>query len=258
MRKGGIVGVFAGLYGAMMRKALRKCDRVIAISSQLAAVYEDIGVRPNKIDVVEVGAPNDFFDRSSGRGRKWEPHRLTAVYHGTISDERGLKVIIEGVQKAAETRRDFIVKFVGCRDSDMSAVRTLAKKHGVLDIIELIPPVPHSQIPEILWSADLGISLLEPNEYFSTSPPGKVLEFLAAGLPVIANELPTHLLNLRHRYNSLIVKYDSDSFADAMLELMKDDKLRESLSNNALESARLHDESASIKTVVEAVHSLTN
>ena len=243
-------GLSAALYWSILRRTLRKCDVVAAISPQLASVFRTLGVKPSRTRVILVGVPGEMFERPPHYSEERRRRPNVAVCTGTVSVERGLAVIVEGAKKAAGTTRDFKIRLIGCREADMALVRKLAGEAGVQDIVEPNPPIRHSEIPQSLWEADWGISLLEPNEYFEASPPLKVLEYLAAGLPVIANEISTHSLYLEDGLNSIMIPYDSEAFARATLSLIHDDALRTLLSRNARMSALRFSERESIESLV--------
>jgi len=235
-----------------MSTGLRRCDLVLATSPQLAEVYKSLGIPSSKIREVTLGVQLDMFKPEGKRTPALGRRVLEGVYPGTISKERGLEVVVEGAKILAAQRRDFKIKLVGCTPDEEKIVRKLAKDAGVEDLFKILPPVPHADIPAILWSADFGISLLEPNVYFAASPPMKVLEFLAAGLPVIANKLPTHSLYLEDGMNALLVPYDADSFANAMRTIIEDPKLRERLSEGALMSSLRFSNESTHRALVES------
>ena len=258
-RKGGLLsGLLSRINGLGMSIGLRSCDMILAISPQLKEVYTSLGLPASRIREIPLGVQLNDYDPTNKRkpdtgNRVWE-----GVYHGTVSKERGLEIMVEGARMLASRRQDFRIKLVGCLPGQAKMANELVKKAGMQNHFEIHPPVPHKNIPATLWSADFGISLLEPNEYFATSPPVKVLEFLAAGLPVIANSIPTHSLFLEDGVNALIIPYDAKSFADAMNTIMRDSNLRGRLSGNALKSAqRFSDESTHrvfVDSALELVH----
>jgi glycosyltransferase involved in cell wall biosynthesis len=235
-----------------MSTGLRRCDLVLATSPQLAEVYKSLGIPSSKIREVTLGVQLDMFKPEGKRAPATGRRVLEGVYPGTISKERGLEVVVEGAKILAVQRRDFKIKLVGCSPDEEKIVRKLVKDAGVEDLFTILPPVPHADIPAILWSADFGISLLEPNVYFAASPPMKVLEFLAAGLPVIANKMPTHSLYLEDGMNALLVPYDADSFANAMRTIIEDPKLRERLSEGALMSSLRFSNESGHRALVES------
>lgn len=254
--KGGRVWSMIGaLYSIAIVAGLRRTDAILAISPQLASIYQSPGVKPGRIVVSEIGVPRAFFRPPEKVNNKSRAVSV-GVYHGTVSLERGLAVIVEGAKLLAMKRRDFRIKLVGCNDSEMRLVEGLVKNADVEGLFEIIPPINHSDMPDILWSADWGISLLEPNAYFEASPPAKVFEFLAAGLPVIANDIKTHRTYLKDDYNSIIIPYEAEAFSNAMQKIIENPDLRMRLSRNALTSASLLSDSGPLTTLVRAVRIL--
>jgi glycosyltransferase involved in cell wall biosynthesis len=169
-----------------------------------------------------------------------------------VALDRGRAVIIEGARLLGLKRKDFRIRLIGCDVNESELVRKTMKNAGLEGIVEMVPPIPHSDIPKELWSADWGISLLEPNVYFEASPPVKVFEFLAAGLPVIANDIQTHTNYLSDGVNSLIIPYEAGAFADAMRRLIENPDLRKLLSENALKSSSNLSDSDALSTMVKA------
>ena len=241
--------VIGKLYGLSITIGIKRSTLILAISPQLAAVYEHLGIDSERIIVSEIGVPIEMFDPPTHARPRGGPY--TGVYHGTVALERGLAIIIEGAKLLGLKRKDFRIRLIGCNVNESELVKKTMKNAGLEGIVEIVPPIPHSDIPKELWSADWGISLLEPNVYFESSPPVKVFEFLAAGLPVIANEIQTHTTYLNDGINSLIVPYEAEAFADAMLRLIENPSLRKLLSENALKSASNLSDSGSLSTLVK-------
>ena len=250
MKKKPLSNIIGKMYGLTITIGVKKSTLILAISPQLAAVYEQLGIGSERIIVSEIGVPIEMFDPPThprSRGGSY-----TGVYHGTVALDRGLAIIIEGARLLGLRRRDFRIRLIGCDMNESELVRKTMKNAGLEGIVEIVPPIPHSDIPKELWSADWGISLLEPNRYFESSPPAKVFEFLAAGLPVIANDIQTHTDYLSDGVNSLIVPYEAGAFADAMQRLIESPDLRRLLSENALKTASNHSDSGHLTTMVKA------
>jgi len=254
MKKRLLSNIVGKLYGLAITIGIKRSTVILAISPQLAAVYQQLGVGSDRIIVSEIGVPIEMFKHPThveSRGALY-----TGIYHGTVALDRGLAIIIEGARLLGLKRKDFRIRLIGCDVNESELVKKTMKKAGLEGIVEIVPPIPHSDIPKELWSADWGISFLEPNVYFESSPPAKVFEFLAAGLPVIANDIQTHTAYLKDGVNSLIVPYEAGAFADAMLRLIENPNLRKLLSENALKSASNLSDSGPLSTMVRVATSL--
>jgi len=250
MKKRPLSKIIGRLYGLTIAIGIKRSTLILAISPQLAAVYEQLGIDSERIIVSEIGVPIGMFNPPTHARSRGGLH--TGVYHGTVALDRGLTIIIEGARLLGLNRKDFRIRLIGCDANESELVRKTMKNAGLEGIVEIVPPISHSDIPKELWSADWGISLLEPNVYFESSPPAKVFEFLAAGLPVIANDIQTHTNYLSDGVNSLIVPYEAGAFADAMLRLIENPDLRKLLSENALKSATNLSDSGPLTTMVKA------
>ncbi len=256
MKKRSLSKIIGKLYGLTITIGIKKSTLILAISPQLATVYTQLGMDPKRIRVSEIGVPIEMFNPPSHTESRRE--RCIGVYHGTVALDRGLDIIIEGARLLSMKRKDFGIRLIGCDVNESELVKRTMNKAGLEEIVEIVPPIPHSDIPKELWSADWGISLLEPNVYFESSPPVKVFEFLAAGLPVIANDIQTHTDYLSDGVDSLIILYEARAFADAMLRLIENPDLRRLLSDNALVTASRLSDSGSLSTMIRAATILTD
>lgn len=214
----------------LLLSGLRRCQEILAISPMLAQSYIALGVDQSRVKTVLVGVD---LDLANGHQAGPRTGTFIAVSHGTLSLERGLKLMIEAVNTLIPRTPDLRLRLVGATDSAKHLIRELTADTAAESHIDVLSPVPNDQIPGILAECHCGISLLEPGPYFEASPPVKVVEFLAAGLPVIANDLPSHTLYLNNITNSLIIDYNAESLASALESLIRDEDLRMRLSSGA-------------------------
>jgi glycosyltransferase involved in cell wall biosynthesis len=71
--------------------------------------------------------------------------------------------------------------------SDPERIVQLLRKHGLTENDYLVIRVPASQVPEYLEASDLGLSFVKATFATQSRSPTKIPEYLAAGLPIIAN-----------------------------------------------------------------------
>jgi len=245
----------SSIFELILGIALRKCDLIVVISPGLVGAFKSFGVQSTRIKVGGVGVPIHLFNppNRSTDSREKIPR---AVYDGAISLGRGIDVIIDGARIASRDGGVFRIRLIGCGEEERLLIHRLARDKETLGLLEIVPPIPYERIPMLLWESDFGISMLEPSVYCNASPPLKNLEFLAAGLPVIANRIDPNLQLLEDQRNALIIEYDSNSFARALLTLTKDERLRARLSHNALQDALEHSDTGPTNALLQTAKDL--
>jgi glycosyltransferase involved in cell wall biosynthesis len=58
--------------------------------------------------------------------------------------------------------------------------------------VQVIPPVPHNKIPDLLAQAHVGVLPFPDEEKFRVSSPIKLFEYMASGLAVLATRIVCH------------------------------------------------------------------
>lgn len=111
-----------------------------------------------------------------------------AVYVGLIAPGRGLEQAIQALAQVPELR----LRLMGrAGDEYRQKLLQLAADTGVSERIEYRPPVPASAVIDTIAGADLGLVLIQPICLsYELSLPNKLFEYAAAGLPVLASDLP--------------------------------------------------------------------
>lgn len=174
---------------------------VTAVSQEIIDRIAPTGpwaVVPNGVDPAEwLGAPvaaPSWFARLPGP---------RAVYVGTIDS----RVDVEGVLHLAALRPELSIVLLGPHP-----VREFAEKLDAAPNITIHGPVGRKAVVSVLRNAHLGLLAHRRTELTQAMSPLKVYEYLAAGLPVLATDLPP-VRNLDPR---VILVDEVADFADAV------------------------------------------
>jgi glycosyltransferase involved in cell wall biosynthesis len=103
--------------------------------------------------------------------------------------------------------------------------------------VRLLGPIEHARVPELLAAADIAIEPAPCGAFNDRSTMAKVPEYLAAGLPVVAYDLP----ETRVTAGAAAVYArcgDQAGFARAVAGLAADPDRRRELAERALQRAR--------------------
>ncbi len=141
-----------------------------------------------------------------------------AVYVGLIAPGRGLEQAIQALARVPELR----LRLMGRAAGDYrQKLLDLAAEHGVTDRLEYRDPVPSNAVIDTISGADFGLVLIQPVCLsYELSLPNKLFEYAAAGLPVLASDLPVIGTIVRqHHLGHVVPPDDIPAIAQAMHQL---------------------------------------
>jgi glycosyltransferase involved in cell wall biosynthesis len=148
------------------------------------------------------------------------------VYVGALTRNRGIEVSIRAIARAPGAR----LRLLGPVGAAYSAeLERLAEQEGVSDRVEVAAAVPPGGVIEALRGATAGLALIQPACLsYELSLPNKLFEYLLAGVPVLASDLPVlGGFVTEHRVGLVADPDDPDDVAAKLVELMRPDRNRE-------------------------------
>ncbi|MCY1418554.1 D-inositol-3-phosphate glycosyltransferase [compost metagenome] len=107
------------------------------------------------------------------------------------------------------------------------------------DRVYFIPTVKLAELPEYTASADIGVQPIE-NTCFNhfTTDSNKLFEYLVAGLPIIATNLPEiRKVVGKYEVGLLLNGKDTQTLATAVNSLVENPAMRESMASNSERAA---------------------
>lgn len=206
------------LFGWLLyRWILRYCDHAFVQSEQMRRDVAAHGISPSKLTAVPMG-----IARVDIRGARSEP-RVTApmgrplmlVYLGTLNAQRRLGILVEMLAILVEKEVPARLVFIGDGDhpSDRTDLERFARTRGVADHLLITGFLPRGEALRIAEAGDIGLSPFFPNRVLRSTSPTKLVEYLALGLPVVANNHPEQREILHQSRGGVCVRWSARSFA---------------------------------------------
>ena len=163
---------------------------------------------------------------------------FTIGYAGHLYPWKGADLIVEAVAALPDTQ----ALIVGGHEQepDLARVKALAERLDCATRIRFTGLVPPPEVVGRLRSADV---LVLPNPASAVSnrytSPLKLFEYMAAGRPIVASDLPSVREVLRHERNALLVPAGNPQAFTAAIRRLKDDRaLGDRLADQAREDVR--------------------
>jgi len=157
-------------------------------------------------------------DRPVGR-----PAKL--VYLGVVSTDRGAGTMIDLAGELNCRALDFELRIIGpIHEPGLAeALAGAIVDHGLADRVFVLGRMPYAMARAALAEADLGLCLLQPTTNYRRSLPTKVLDYMAAGLPVVATDIPGWRTYVTEPGSGLQVDpADTAGAADCVESILKD------------------------------------
>ena len=118
-----------------------------------------------------------------------------AIYAGAVSTVNHIGYLLDA---AAELRDDERIAFVILGEGKTRAEMVERARRERLDNVVFLPGRPKAELVGLLKACQLGIISGMPLEVFRPAMPNKYFDYLAAGIPVVANYQAEHNRHLEH------------------------------------------------------------
>lgn len=153
-----------------------------------------------------------------------EPGAARVIYIGRLSRRRGAHELVGLGRRLAG---DATVELIGPADADVAGALRRAHADGVVSWRGF---VPNARALEALRGATAGLSLLHDEPNYRVSLPTKVVEYMAAGIPVVTTPLPrARDLVERHGCGRVVPFGDPEATEAAVRGLLADASARRAL-----------------------------
>jgi glycosyltransferase involved in cell wall biosynthesis len=215
-------------------RLLAEADRVVVVSTALLVHALAAGARPAAVTVVPNGVQLELFRRGGGESMRNELGIDAAIvigFAGSLKPWHGVGRLLEAFASLPSSCRLLVVG----EGPERNTLEAQARRLGLGARAIFTGAVLHAQIPAYLDAMDVGAAPFEPMAGFYFSPL-KVVEYLAAGLPVVASrqgDLPLLVGDAGILYEP----GGQDALTDALRRLAGDAELRSRLGRNAVARA---------------------
>jgi phosphatidylinositol alpha-mannosyltransferase len=216
---------------------MNRLDGKIAVSpaarDAVAQYFPDLyEVIPNGIDFERFGGPQ------VAPLATYRDAMANVLFVGRLEKRKGFKYLLEAFVKVKAARPDTRLLVVGGFDRDDRAPHVYFCREHRLHGVKFIGYAPFELIPSYYRTADVFCAPSTGFESFGIV----LLEAMAAGVPIVASDIPGYRSVMTHGREGLLVPPGNpDALAEAILRLLADPDLRSRMAESGRQTAQTYD-----------------
>jgi glycosyltransferase involved in cell wall biosynthesis len=236
------------------RALYRKADCICCTTRSFMRTIEQRHAEPENLVYLPNGADTDLF-RPHGHKDEHRPRELkdkfVVLFSGILGIKQGLSTLL-ATAKLLQREADIVFHLVGA-GSRLTQLKEHAAALGLENVI-FSGERKLSDVPALIRSADVCVSLLMPDPYLQKIVSVKIYEYLACGKPVIGAHEGESARVIRESGAGLVVApADPQALADAILKLRSDPVLRNSFAQAGRSWVEQHHSRARIAQRLERI-----
>ena len=226
------------IWKSIERKMVPKVDVMFTVNESIAGLYkEELGVKaivlrnvPEYFEVVNV-------DKTKLRQELNLPvNKSIYILQGSgINIQRGAEEMVEAMQFISSG----VLLIIGGGDV-IELLKSMVKQLHLEEKVMIKSKMPQQELKKFTMAADIGLSLdkdLSINYRFSL--PNKLFDYIHAGLPVLASDLPEVRKIVEHYKVGMIAKsHDPKELASLLQKMTHDTQQMDQWKHNALLAAK--------------------
>lgn len=261
-RADGLTGLYRFLYRLrgtafkvlLYRFLLRAADHVFVQSEQMRRDLVAEGVPASKMTPVPMGIDLASFDGAPSPVRSQVPSGDRCIlYLGTIVRVRRLDFLIRVLAKVRESVGDAKLYIVGGGNdaADEKLLLDETARLGLESAVVMVGHVPRARALEYVRDADVCVSPFYPTPILNSTSPTKLVEYMAMGKAVVANDHPEQRLVIEESGAGYCVPWDEAEFARAIVALLNAPEQAREMGERGRRYVTEHRSYARIADVVE-------
>lgn len=227
------------LYHFIDRLCLRYSNEVWSVSSRIVKKRKTQGVPDSKNKLVPNSPDFDSIKRVEYNGNK------DLIIVSPLSKTLNLKPVLEALNKLTSRYGDLKLRIIGSGDQE-EVFKKMTEEMGLAGRVVFLGRKDHHEVLDILTTSFIGFALYTPGEtnWNIYGDSMKAREYVACGLPVIINDIPSTVEDVKE-YNAGLVLHDIDpqKMADFIEKCMNDREYYIQIRENAIRLGRDFDKS---------------
>jgi len=194
--------------------------------------------------IVPLGADFEKFKPYSNSRLRDEigikKNQIVVIFVSNLNHERNPYRVLKAFEKAATGHPQLVLLLVGA-GSEMEEMRKMASKAPLRGKVIFAGQIPYHNVQEYLACGDIGLSYVPINGQYDLQPPLKTVEYLAAGLPMVATRTKGNMQFIRDDFNGVLVDDNEEAISQGICRLIEDSKLYNDISKEARRSVLNYD-----------------
>jgi glycosyltransferase involved in cell wall biosynthesis len=130
-----------------------------------------------------------------------------------------IRVLAQVLVQVSGARLYFVGR--GNDSADEQLLHDEAQRLKVLSSVVFVGQLPQAEALQYVREADVCVSPFHPTPVLNSTSPTKLIEYMAMGKAVVANDHPEQSLVLAASGGGYCVRYDEQAFADAVVKLLR-------------------------------------
>lgn len=210
------------------------CVSSILKEKILNILNEKFSREKNKIFIKPMGAKISFKKEIKSNKEKFN-----VIFLGRFVEKKGVKYLIYAFKKVSSFYEN-VQLLIGGTGPLEKEIKELVKNLHLEKFVKFLGWISREKIPEILSEADvLVVPSIITEEGDTEGLPTVILEAMGAGVPVVASDVGGIKDVIKNGVNGILVpQRDIDALAEAIISLIKDEKLRKKLSVEGINTAK--------------------
>ncbi len=217
------------------RWGLTHCDALTVVSRALETIVWSLGVAPGKVFYVPNGVIPSFASNTQYpiSNIQFTDHPVVLLYTRffEFAVERVVGIFQRVLAEVPEARLLVVGKgFFG----EEERLRELMREAGIADHLVYVDWVEPDELPAYFAAADVAIYPYDDTLINRTKCAVKLIDLMAAGVPVVADDVGQNGEYVVHGVSGLLISAgQTGTFAGSVVELLRDESLRAKLGRGA-------------------------
>lgn len=228
----------------LYRLVLPRADHVFVQSEAMRAWLAGRGIDSERMTAVPMGVDSAAFERSAivPSSDPRLDRRRVVVYLGSVAQSRQSGFLLD-VALLLRARLPEVLLVIAGDAPSLDEMAWMRREIASLKLdrhVLLTGWLPQREALGYAVRAEVGLSPIPRGVLFDVSSPTKLVEYLALGIPSVANDIPDQALVLEESGAGLCVPMQPEAFAEATLRLLDERALAAGLAARGPSWVRAH------------------
>lgn len=212
------------LHTILYRIITKFADHIFVQSEQMKKDFIENGVAAHKLTPVPMGFTPEDFNKPGLETSTIANANKSVVYLGTLIRARKLDFVVRAFAKVVSEIPDSTLHFVGAGEDpeDEEVLRQESKRLNIDHAVFFTGFLPQPQAIAHVRNAGVCVSPFYPTPILKSTSPTKLIEYMALGKAVVANDHPEQRLVLEESQGGICVPWEEAAFAAAIVDILSD------------------------------------